>query len=77
MGGLTETSSRDHIMAHFWRTAGVDPEFEVASTRHGDASGYSYLDGHAANASLKETYDPESNHDQWNPMVNKLFLSDE
>jgi len=73
MGGLTETSSRDHIMAHFWRTSGVDPKFEVASDRHGDTSGYIFLDGHAANASLKETYAPESHHDQWNPMVNKLF----
>ncbi len=74
MGGLTETSSRDHIMAHFWRTAGVDPEFEVASDRHGETSGYAYLDGHAANAALIETYNPESHHDQWNPMINKLFI---
>ena len=74
MGGLTESSSRDHIMAHFWRTAGVNPMAEIASDRHGNSSGYAYLDGHAANAALKETYDPESNHDQWNPMIDKLFL---
>ncbi len=74
MGGLTESSSRDHIMAHFWRTAGVDPTSEVAADRHHNASGYAYLDGHAANASLKETYDPESDRDQWNPMTNKLFV---
>jgi len=73
VAGLTETSSRDHIMAHFWRTSGVDPAFEVASTRHGETSGYVYLDGHAANVSLNGTFNPNSNIDQWNPMVNKLF----
>ena len=74
MGGLTENSSRDHIMAHFWRTSGVDPKSEIAYERHGNSSGYSYLDGHAGNAALKDTFDPDSNHDQWNPMINKLFL---
>lgn len=73
MGDITEASSKDHIMAHFWRTAGVEPTFEIASTRHGESSGYLYLDGHATNAELKETYEPVSKTDQWNPMVNKLF----
>ena len=72
-GDLTETSLRDHIMAHFWRRAGVDPMSEVAADRHGETSGYGYLDGHASNATLKETYDPDSNRDQWNPMIDKLF----
>ncbi len=74
MGELTESSSRDHIMAHFWRTAAVDPKSEVAFDRHNNASGYAYLDGHATNAALKETYNPESKRDQWNPMTNKLFV---
>jgi len=73
MGGLVEVGSRDHIMAHFWRTAGVDPESEVAFDRHGDTSGYCYLDGHASNQALKETYNSDSNRDQWNPMIDKLF----
>lgn len=73
MGGLVEAASRDHIMAHFWRTVGIDPLTEIAADRHAGSSGYIYLDGHAANAALKETYDPESSHDQWNPMIDKLF----
>ncbi|MDF1809272.1 MAG: prepilin-type N-terminal cleavage/methylation domain-containing protein [Phycisphaerales bacterium] len=73
VAGITESSSRDHIMAHFWRTSGVDPVVEIASTRHRETSGYVYLDGHAANVSLNETFDPKLNTDQWNPMVNKLF----
>jgi prepilin-type processing-associated H-X9-DG protein len=64
-------------MAHFWRTSGVEPTFEVAANRHGDSSGYVYLDGHAESLPIKETYDPSSNIDQWNPMVNKLFSTDE
>tara|TARA_R110002072_G_scaffold42064_4_gene117483 strand:+ start:43058 stop:43837 length:780 start_codon:yes stop_codon:yes gene_type:complete len=76
MGGTEGSSSRDHIMAHFWRTAGVDPTAEVASLRHGDSSGYVYLDGHASNEPLSETYDPETNRDQWNPMIKKLFPKD-
>lgn len=76
MGGLTEASSRDHIMAHFWRTSGVEPISEIASKRHGESSGYLYLDGHATNAALKETFEPSSKTDQWNPMVNKLFPTD-
>lgn len=73
MGELVETSSRDHIMAHFWRTVGVDPESEVATHRHDANSGYAYLDGHASNTSFNETYAPSKSIDQWNPMVNKLF----
>lgn len=76
MGGLTENSSRDHIMAHFWRTAGVDPESEIATNRHGSTSGYVYLDGHASNTVFKETYSPSSKTDQWNPMIDKLFPTD-
>lgn len=75
MGGLVEAASRDHIMAHFWRTAGVDPMSEIAADRHGGTSGYAYLDGHASNKAFEETFNPVSNHDQWNPMINKLFLS--
>ena len=73
MGEPVEAVSRDHIMAHFWRTADVDPESEISFDRHSERSGYLYLDGHAANAQLIETFNPETNHDQWNPMIDKLF----
>lgn len=75
MGELVETTSRDHIMAHFWRTVSVNPESEVAMHRHDANSGYTYLDGHASNTSFNETYDPSKDIDQWNPMIDKLFSS--
>ncbi len=81
MGELVEGASRDHIMAHFWRTHGVDPESEVAMHRHGgdkgSKSGYAWLDGHASSAAFSETYDPTSNTDRWNPGDNKLFDNDQ
>lgn len=73
MGELVDGASRDHIMAHFWRTNGVDPVSEVAMHRHGDTSGYAWIDGHASSAAFSETYDPSSNTDRWNPSDNKLF----
>ncbi|MEX0876368.1 MAG: type II secretion system protein [Phycisphaerales bacterium] len=75
MGELTDASSRDHIMAHFWRTHGVDPASEVAMHLHGDdaGSGYAWLDGHATSAGFGETYDPSTNTDRWNPGDDNLF----
>jgi prepilin-type N-terminal cleavage/methylation domain-containing protein/prepilin-type processing-associated H-X9-DG protein len=85
MGDLQDSSSRDHIMAHFWRNLGVDPSTEIDADRHSSpnkntqrddhsgTTGFVYLDGHAASSSLIETYDPLTNTDQWNPMVDKLF----
>jgi prepilin-type N-terminal cleavage/methylation domain-containing protein len=80
LGELTDASSRDHIMAHFWRTNGVAPASEVAMHRHGgdsgSKSGYAWLDGHASTAAFSETYDPSSNTDRWNPSDRKLFDTD-
>ena len=74
MGELVDSASRDHIMAHFWRTLSVDPESEVAVQRHGDAgSGYAWLDGHASTDAFSETYDPSNQTDRWNPSDDKLF----
>ena len=77
MGELVDGATRDHIMAHFWRTYGVEPISEVAMHRHGgsenDKSGYAWLDGHASNDAFSETYDPSSNTDRWNPGDDKLF----
>ncbi len=73
VGELAESTTRDHIMAHFWRTVQVDPTFEVDPDRHKDSSGYVYLDGHAINETLDSTYNPQQRIDQWNPMIDKLF----
>ncbi len=77
MGELVDGASRDHIMAHFWRTYGVNPASEVAMHRHGNdpgsTSGYAWIDGHASSAAFSETFDPSSNTDRWNPSDNKLF----
>jgi prepilin-type N-terminal cleavage/methylation domain-containing protein len=77
MGELVDSSSRDHIMAHFWRTRGVVPMSEIAMHRHGDEpgsnAGYAWIDGHASNTGFSETFDPINSIDRWNPSINKLF----
>jgi prepilin-type N-terminal cleavage/methylation domain-containing protein len=76
MGELVDSASRDHIMAHFWRTSGVAPESEVAMHRHHDAgSGYAWLDGHTSTDAFSETYDPANTIDRWNPGDRKLFIN--
>lgn len=76
MGELVDSASRDHIMAHFWRTVGVSPESEVAMHRHHDAgSGYAWLDGHASTDAFSETFDPTNTIDRWNPGDHKLFIN--
>jgi len=64
---IKDTMSVDHVMAHYWRTRGVAPGYEVATDRHGDGSGYVYLDGHAATESLGDVYDAPRGRDAWNP----------
>lgn len=73
MGELVDQARRDHIMAHFWRTAGIDPFSEIAAQRHGHSAGYAWLDGHATNAALIDTFDPTHKVDRWNPGDDKLF----
>jgi len=76
MGELVDSASRDHIMAHFWRTLGVTPESEVAMHRHHDSgSGYAWLDGHASTDAFSETFDPTNLTDRWNPSDDKLFIN--
>ena len=76
-GELVENASRDHMMAHFWRTYGVDPASEVAMHRHGgessSKSGYAWLDGHAGTDVFSETFNPTEHTDHWNPSTNKRF----
>lgn len=75
MGELVDSVSRDHIMAHFWRTMGVNPESEVAMHRHHESgSGYAWLDGHASTDAFSETFDPTNSIDRWNPADRKLFI---
>lgn len=69
LGEVKDTLNVDHIMAHFWRTRGVEPGFEVASDRHGDDAGYLMLDGHAEARSLVEVYDAEDRRDDWYPAM--------
>jgi prepilin-type N-terminal cleavage/methylation domain-containing protein len=80
LGELVDMATRDHIMAHFWRTYNVNPETEVALHRHGgnasSRSGYAWLDGHASTAAFSETFDPINMIDRWNPSDNKLFTNE-
>ncbi|MGJ8637075.1 MAG: type II secretion system protein [Phycisphaerales bacterium] len=69
LGEMSEESSADHIMSHFWRTRGVEAGFEVATERHGDGAGYLLLDGHAETRSFGEVYDAENSRDAWYPAM--------
>lgn len=77
-GEVVASASRDHIMAHFWRTRAADPESEVAMHRHAAPSsfksGYAWLDGHAGTDAFSETFNPTEHTDHWNPSTNKRFL---
>jgi prepilin-type N-terminal cleavage/methylation domain-containing protein/prepilin-type processing-associated H-X9-DG protein len=64
---MKDTMSADHVMAHYWRTRGVTPGYEVAADRHGSGAGYVFLDGHAATASLGDVYDASRGRDAWDP----------
>lgn len=60
-------TAADHIMAHFWVSAG-DAEDEVDSKRHALKSNYAFVDGHAALLPLAKTYAPPQ-LDLWNPAL--------
>ena len=66
LADLDADLSTDHIMAHFW-TRGVPAGHEVATDRHGDGTGFVYLDAHARTAPFGRTYDASSDLDAWNP----------
>lgn len=61
---LATASMGDHIMAHYWYIGGSP---EVDKTRHGSASNYSFVDGHAATHAFDETFNPDAGLDRWNP----------
>lgn len=66
-GELPDGSGSDHIMAHFWKTMGVEPGEGVATVRHGSDSGYVFLDTHAESRVFESTFDNQRGVDLWNP----------
>ncbi len=67
LGEMKEEVRADHIMSHFWVTRGVSPGIEVASTRHGDNSGYLMLDGHAEARAFEQVYNADQKRNRWHP----------
>ncbi len=58
----------DHMMAHFWAMGFIAPgDIEVARDRHRPKGGYVFLDGHAEQRAFEQTFDPESEVDDWRP----------
>jgi prepilin-type processing-associated H-X9-DG protein len=55
----------DHIMAHFWTSAGEVSDVE--RHRHRARSDYSFVDGHAQALKFDATIDPERQINLWNP----------
>lgn len=66
MAELVETTSVDHVMAHFWEGGGADG-IEVAHDRHNGKSHYLFADGHVERLALKEVYDPANDRNLWHP----------
>jgi len=57
-------SLTDHIMPQFWFSPA--DAVDLASARHQDRGNYTYADGHAEAAELKEVFHPPY-RDRWNP----------
>jgi len=69
-GELHEDSSTpDHVMAHFWVQHSAPSE--VAVIRHGTGAGYALADGHAMSAPERAVFAPEHGIDNWNPETAK------
>jgi prepilin-type N-terminal cleavage/methylation domain-containing protein/prepilin-type processing-associated H-X9-DG protein len=60
------SSSTDHIMAHFWFTAAEVAD--LASDRHQKHANYTFADGHAERLPLERVFDPPQT-DRWNPLT--------
>ena len=56
----------NHIMAHFWK-AGVALPGDGLAERHDGRFNAVYADGHAATASLPDTFDAARDVDRWDP----------
>jgi prepilin-type N-terminal cleavage/methylation domain-containing protein len=64
-GEMADFSSADHAMAHFWTQYNATPE--IAPARHGRATVFAYADTHVAPAPFTDTFDLETEADDWNP----------
>jgi general secretion pathway protein G len=62
-GELGSGAMADHLMAHFWLMGGSP---EVDAERHGSASNYVFVDGHAEALEFAATFDPPA-IDRWHP----------
>jgi prepilin-type N-terminal cleavage/methylation domain-containing protein/prepilin-type processing-associated H-X9-DG protein len=60
-------STADHIMPNFW--ASPADTVDVAKQRHGRRANYTFADGHARALEFRAIYSPESNTDQWHPLL--------
>ncbi|MEM1445558.1 MAG: prepilin-type N-terminal cleavage/methylation domain-containing protein [Planctomycetota bacterium] len=59
----------NHIMAHFWKYGFATPGDTVA-LRHQNRFNAVFADGHAATASIADTFDPSVPLDRWDPGSN-------
>lgn len=62
------TSSADHLMAHFWNSPADTAD--LAATRHKLRANYAFADGHAGILPLKKVFHPPDT-DLWNPSLAK------
>ncbi|MFO0835383.1 MAG: prepilin-type N-terminal cleavage/methylation domain-containing protein [Phycisphaerales bacterium] len=64
-GELLNTTSADHVMAHFWVQQDAPPEIDPF--RHKDATGVLFLDGHAADVKFERVFNRSESLDCFNP----------
>ncbi|MBL8963339.1 MAG: type II secretion system protein [Phycisphaeraceae bacterium] len=62
---LSDLTSADHAMAHFWTDFGAPPE--VDTDRHRPGSGVVFADGHACTLPFISVFDPRVGQDSFNP----------
>lgn len=62
---LSDRTSADHAMSHFWTAFGAPPE--VDTDRHRPGSGMAYADGHAITMPFTSVFDPRTGQDSFNP----------
>lgn len=64
---LSNVTTADHAMAHFWSQYGAP--HEVDALRHKPGSDVVYLDGHARVARMTELFDQAAGTDAFNPQT--------
>lgn len=69
-GATSGPGGLDHMMAHFWALGFLSGEdIEVDRKRHDGKSVYAFLDGHAESLRFEDTFAPDRNVDDWNPLA--------